>query len=309
MPELDQIITWINTSDIADDKKAIVQDYLNCLMQEGAQKDFQIKRLESNLIINTRFLNKTVEDLEKTVILLKDSNHQLNNFTRIASHDLKSPLRSISSFSALLHRSLGGKLNPKQGDYLKIIESSAKSMSELIDDLLTFTRINEESLNIKEENISSLLKSVLQSLDFDIKYNKATIENKLPCIQIHCDPIKIKQVFQNLISNSIKFSSLDNNCPHIVIDLIEEDKSWVFSVEDNGIGIENKFKEIVFHEFQKLNGDTYDGTGMGLSIVKKIVKKHEGDIWVDIDHKNGTKILFTISKHLAIKNSIASSYN
>lgn len=299
MSELNQIISWISSSDLAEEKKASALDYLKRYLQDAKKKDFQIKRLQSNLTINTRFLNKTVEDLESTVKLLKDSNHQLSNFTRIASHDLKSPLRSISSFSALLNKMLRGKLVKKEEDYLEIIESSAKSMSDLIDDLLTYTRINEESLNINEENLSSLIREVLLNLDFDIKYNQVTIENMLPDIQIYCDSIKMKQVFQNLIANSIKFSSIENNKPYIVIESKEDDNKWIFSIEDNGIGIENEFKELVFQEFQKLNGASFEGTGMGLSIVKKIVKKHEGDIWIEPEKKNGTKIIFTISKNLS----------
>lgn len=296
--EIAQIVNWINASELSEEKKIFAQQHLEKYSQEAELKEFQIMRLQGNLKINTRFLNKAVEDLESTVDLLKESNSQLGNFTQIASHDLKSPLRSISSFSALLNKKLKNKLNPKEVEYLEIIESSAKAMSELIDDLLTYTRINSECLNIKEESLSNIINGVLQNLDFDIKQHDAIIENNLPRAIISCDSIKVKQVLQNLIANGIKFSSFENNKPHIVLNLKEESNRWLFSVKDNGIGVEENFKEVIFAEFKKLNGDLFDGTGMGLSIVKKIVTKHKGEIWIADSQSQGTTFQFSISKDL-----------
>lgn len=298
MSTKDKIITWINDSDISDEHKLVIEGYFKEFEEEDQLKDFRIQRLKDNLKINTRFLNKAVEDLEKTVTLLKDSNKQLGNFVKIASHDLKSPLRSISSFSALLSRMLGEKLNDKENEYFEIIESSAISMVELIDDLLLFTRINSENLNIEDKELTDLTNDVLNNLMYDIEKTGTTVDCNFEPIVFKCDGIKFKQVLQNLISNSIKFSSSEGNKPHIVLDLKETPSQLCFSVEDNGIGIQEEFRELAFQEFKKLNGHSYEGTGMGLSIVKKIVNQHKGDIWIEPKSGKGTNISFTIAKDL-----------
>lgn len=298
MSNQEKIISWLNDSDLTEEQKVIARNFLEEAKDVSDVKDFQIKRLKDNLKINTRFLNKAVEDLEKTVNLLKDSNRQLGNFVKIASHDLKSPLRSISSFSALLNKMLNGKLNEKESQYFKIIESSAKSMSALIDDLLLFTRINSEILNISEEDLMQLMGEVKNNLNYDIEANQVNLECHLKPIMFKCDPIKFKQVMQNLIANSIKFSTYEGNKPHIILEVNETDKKWCFSVKDNGIGIDEEFREVAFQEFKKLNGNAFEGTGMGLSIVKKIIDKHDGEIWIEPRSEKGTTISFTISKDL-----------
>jgi len=298
MSDHDKFIGWIKNSDLLAEQKLAIQQHLQVIQKEGELKDFQIKRQKDNLKINSRFLNKAVEDLEETVDLLKDSNRQLANFVKIASHDLKSPLRSICSFSALLNKKLSEKLDDKEAYYFKILESSAQSMSELIDDLLLFTRINSENLNIESQELAPLVSEVLSILQYDIGQNGVKLECNFEAATIKCDPIKLKQVFQNLISNSIKFSSIEGNKPHVILGLEESNDEWIFSVKDNGIGIEKEFREVIFQEFQKLNGNSFEGSGMGLSIVKEIVHKHKGRVWIEPESMEGTTIIFTISKAL-----------
>lgn len=300
MSDLKRVINWIKNSDLSDEQKIIAQNYIHETKDLEELKDFQISKLKDNLKINTRFLNKTVEDLEKTVKLLKDSNAQLGNFVKIASHDLKSPLRSIGSFSALLNKMLSEKLNEKESEYFNIIQSSATSMSELIDDLLLFTKINSEDLNIQAVELSQLMEEVMTNLNYEIEKNEVNLESNFKDVKLKCDQIKFKQILQNLISNSIKFSSFEGNKPHIVLDMMETENHWCFSVKDNGIGINEEFREVAFQEFKKLNGNEFQGTGMGLSIVQKIVIKHSGKIWIEPTDK-GTLIMFTIAKDIAIK--------
>jgi len=302
LKNLDEILKWIEKSNIPNSRLEEIEEYFKEMKRECELKNFQVSRLKDNLKINTRFLNLTVHDLEHTVELLSDSNQQLNNFVKIASHDLKSPLRSISSFSALLGKMLNDKLTPKESEYFRIIETSAKSMGALIEDLLLFTRINAESLNIKEEYLDSMLNEVLQNLDFDIKKNQVVIENKTRPYLIRCDSIKFKQVLQNLIANGIKFSCFKDNIPHIVLEAEEKPAVWKFSVKDNGIGIDDIYKIEIFNEFKKLNGNDFEGTGMGLSICKKIINKHNGEIWIDEKVNHGTTFCFTIDKHLENEN-------
>lgn len=299
MKDVAQILSWIENSDISKDQQKEILAFVKEISDSNDVLEFQVKRLKDNLKINTRFLNSAVEDLERTVELLKDSNQQLNNFVKIASHDLKSPLRSISSFSALLDKMLKDKLTPKESEYFNIIENSAKSMGALIEDLLLFSRINAEDLNIKDESLNDMLNEVLQNLDFDIKRNEVVIENKVKPTSIKCDSIKFKQVLQNLIANGIKFSTFDGNRPHIVLDMEEDHQAWKFSIKDNGIGVEDKYVSEIFQEFKKLNGNNFEGTGMGLSICQKIVKKHDGKIWISKNNaEKGAEFCFTIAKNL-----------
>lgn len=298
MNELIEISNLIESSRLTEKEKQVTIEYISSIKKKYEVKKFIAKRLEENLIINTRFLDKAVNDLEKTVELLQISNRQLSSFVKIASHDLKSPLRSISSFSGLLDKILGDKLSKKEKEYFGIIEKSAKSMAALIDDLLLFTRINAEKLNVQDEDLNIMLNEVLQSLDYDIQKNNAIVERVVKPISLKCDPIKFKQLLQNLIANGIKFSSFEGSIPHIVIELNEDATHWIFKVQDNGIGISDDYRNEVFNEFKKLNGESFEGTGMGLSICKKIVNKHNGEIWVSPEVVSGTEFVFTIDKNL-----------
>jgi signal transduction histidine kinase len=294
------ILDWIKNSNLSADQKLATEKYLEKIQNDEGLKSFQIQRLKDNLKINSRFLNKTVEDLEETVNLLQDSNSQLGNFVKVASHDLKSPLRSIASFSALLNRMLAGKLNEKETEYFEIIESSAKSMYALIDDLLLFTKVNSEKLKIDKVELLSLVTEVITILNYDIENSKAVIKCNFKPVTLECDPIKFKQVLQNLISNSIKFSTYEGNIPHVILDLEETQDQWRFSIKDNGIGIDERFRDAAFMEFNKLNGDSYEGTGVGLSIVQKIIKKHNGEIKIEPTKGPGTTIVFSISKNIQL---------
>ncbi len=300
MDQKNQILKWINDSDLSDSQCDVIRDYINSIEKKDELQQFQIKRLKDNLKINTRFLDKAVQDLESTIELLKASNSQLSNFVKVASHDLKSPLRSISSFSGLLQKMLEGKFNTKERSYFEIIEKSAKSMSQLIDDLLLYTKLNAEHLNIDSHELKSMLGEVLQNLDYEITNNDVVIEDRMESLTFNCDAIKFKQLLQNLISNAIKFSSQDNNRAHIILRNMELPEEWQFYIEDNGIGIDKKYRLDVFGEFAKLNGNDFEGTGIGLSICKRIVDKHDGRIWIEANDDPGTIFGFSISKKLMI---------
>lgn len=267
------------------------------LEKERKKMDFQVKRQKEIQSINMRFLDKTVNDLETSNEKLISVNSQLASFVHIASHDLLSPLRSISSFSGLLKKITNDKLNESEKEYLNIIETSAISMAKLIDDLLIFVRVNAENLNISHTDCSGIIESVLELLNFDIDESK--IEISYPTCQgvINCDEVKLKQLLQNLIANAIKFSSSSEQAK-IDIKVLEEEDHWLFSVADNGIGIEKEFQDVIFEELKKLNGVTFEGTGMGLSICKKIAELHGGRIWVESELGKGSTFYFTIAKSL-----------
>lgn len=298
MNEYNQILDWIKSSNISDERVNSIQTFFAELQEKEELNNFQIKNLRDQVRINTRFLDKAIQDLEKSISQLKITNNQLSNFVKIASHDLKSPLRSISSFSGLLKKKLEGRLDDEEKEYCSFIEFNARSMSALIDDLLLFTKINSEDLNIREANVENMLNDVLSNLEHDIQKHKVKVIQKFDSQVINCDEIKFKQVLQNIISNSIKFSSVDGKIPEISFNNFEQNNQWCYSIKDNGIGIDQKFKTEIFTEFSKLNGNLYDGTGMGLSICKNIAQKHGGEIWIEDGDGCGVNIIFSISKSI-----------
>jgi len=224
-----------------------------------------------------------------------DSNLQLENFAFFASHDLQTPLRSIISFTQLLQLKLAGKLSKEEGEYMNFIISATKNMKDLVTDLLTYSSINKTQIKLKEIQVFKCLNELMVELNELIKENKATINLENINQNIQADPIKIRQVFQNLITNAIKFT-IKGNKPIIKIIGSENANKWIFSVADNGIGIDDIYKEKIFLLFKRLHSNEYEGTGIGLALVKKIIDQHNGEIWFTSEQNRGTTFYFSIPK-------------
>ena len=224
------------------------------------------------------------------------SNELLQNFAYIASHDLKAPIRTIVSFSQLLKRSLSDKLDEDSEEFLEFILSASKNMKDLIDDLLLFSRIDNQVLNIDELYVEDIFLAVVSDLQSIIREKNALIQWEGTVEKINGDFIKLKQLFQNLIFNAMKFQQIDNQ-PIITVRGTDEGDCWQFSVEDNGIGIEEDYFDRIFNLFQKIHAKTvYEGTGLGLAICKRIVEKHQGKIWLTSKLGKGSTFYFTVSK-------------
>jgi signal transduction histidine kinase/predicted negative regulator of RcsB-dependent stress response len=247
-------------------------------------KNFKAKRIaEGELEKKNAILEKYIE-----------SNIQLEQFAHIASHDLKSPLRTVGSFSSLLKRRAKEKLNTNELEYLDMISNAAKLMWNLVDDLMTYSQVNSLQMNLAPNNANQLVEEVLANLDFSIKENNAQINVLNLPEKFMVDETKVRQVFQNLISNSLKFMPPDTT-PKINIDCVSENGFWKFSVQDNGIGIPAEYHDKVFKPYKQLHTkDKFEGTGMGLAICKKIVEKHGGDISFESKIGKGTTFYFTI---------------
>ncbi|MDP1746333.1 MAG: ATP-binding protein, partial [Bacteroidota bacterium] len=210
-----------------------------------------------------------------------------------ASHDLQEPLRMVTSYLQLLENRYKDKLDQDAKDFISFAVDGSNRMRSLIHSLLEYSRINRvKAFEIIDVNI--LLKEVLENLSTAIKENKATIKiNDLP--KINGDPILINQLFQNLIQNAIKFKNTRN--PEIDISCKEEKDEYIFSVKDNGIGIQKEYIDKIFIIFKRLHSkEEYPGTGMGLAICKKIVERHGGKIWVESEFGKGSTFYFTIKK-------------
>ena len=236
---------------------------------------------------------KTTEELKQKSEELARSNTELEQFAYVASHDLQVPLRMVTSYLQLLEKRNSDKLDQEAKDFISFAVDGSERMRALIHSLLDYSRINRFK-PFEEISINELLKVVLENLSTSIKENKAIIKiSALPII--FGDPVLINQLFQNLIGNAIKFRNSKD--PEIEISYREENGYYLFSVKDNGIGIEKENIDKIFVIFKRLhNKEKYPGTGMGLAICKKIVERHGGKIWVESDIGKGSTFYFTIKK-------------
>lgn len=227
-------------------------------------------------------------------------NAELDSFVYTASHDLRAPLRGISAFARFLEEDYASQLDAAGRDHLQEIRNGADRLSCLIDDLLTLSRITRIKNPYDLVSIPVLIDDILKRIEFDIKENKVDICVKKNMQPVMCDRIKMGEVFLNLINNAIKFSSKNNNqTPRVEIGYQEKDLVHEFFVKDNGIGIDPQYHERVFGIFKRLHKQgEYDGTGAGLSIVKRIIQEHGGDIWIESELGRGAKFVFTILKGL-----------
>jgi signal transduction histidine kinase len=237
--------------------------------------------------------------LDEQAVELRRSNAELEQFAYVASHDLQEPLRKLASFSQLLEKRYGDKLDERGTEYIAYAVDGAKRMQVLINDLLTFSRVGRLNATSTEVELDATVDTALSNLSTSIEESGAQIlrpSKGLP--RVDGDPTLMVMVWQNLISNAVKFRQ-DGVAPRIVIEcdqrIHDDDADWLFTVSDNGIGIPQEFADKVFVIFQRLHGrDAYSGTGIGLALCKKIVEHHGGNIWIDPSNTEGTCIRFTL---------------
>lgn len=240
----------------------------------------QLKRSELELI-------KKAQELER-------SNHDLEQFSYVASHDLQEPLRKVSSFCQLLVQECGDSLSPDARQYIDFIVDGAKRMQTLVADLLEFSRVGRGDLKAQRLDSEAVVAQALDSLMFTIEDSRARItKDELP--RIFGNENEIMRLFQNLLSNSLKYRS--ERDPVIHISARPDGENWLFSIHDNGIGIAPSYSESIFILFKRLHGrEKYPGTGIGLALCKKIVERHGGRIWVDSQLGNGSTFYFTLPR-------------
>jgi light-regulated signal transduction histidine kinase (bacteriophytochrome) len=228
---------------------------------------------------------------------LARSNRELEDFTYVVSHDLKEPLRGIDAFSTFLVEDYGDKLDEQGRKYVSVLRDSARRMSALIEDLLMLSRIGRTRPEYVTVSVEPLLEDIRQDLSFTLEQKKVDLRIQSDLPTPTCQPTHLKQVFQNLISNAVKF----NDKPHRVVEIAcrEDDGVYTFSVRDNGIGIDERYHEKIFQIFQRLGRrEDYEGTGAGLTICKKIVEAHGGKIWLESKVGEGSIFSFTIPKSI-----------
>jgi signal transduction histidine kinase/ligand-binding sensor domain-containing protein len=280
---------------IAGSAVAFYKFRINRIEAQKVKLEQQVHEKTRLLLQSTKEEQKARLDADQANIQLEKKNKELEEFVYIASHDLKEPLRTTSGFVDLFQKQYKGKLDKKADQYLSYITQASDRMKRLIDDLLDYSRAgNKKELEPVDCNI--VLQEVLADLGIALREAGAEIKaDRLPVINAY--PTGIKQLFQNLITNGIKFRKKDVP-PRIQISAQIKNDSWKFSFSDNGIGISGQHQEKIFIIFQRLHTrKEYEGSGIGLAHCKKIVELHNGNIWVESTPGEGSNFYFTLPAH------------
>ena len=231
--------------------------------------------------------------LKKLTADLESSNKELEQFAYVASHDLKEPLRIVSSYMKLLEKRYREKLDGDAFEFIKYAVDSSERMQKMVDDLLTFSRVQTIGREFDAVRSDEALDKSIENLHVAIKETGAVIERgALPALR--ADASQLAHVFQNLIGNAIKFRGVER--PKIRVSAKEDGRQWVFSVDDNGVGFDMRYKDKLFQVFQRLHGREYPGSGIGLATCKRIVERHGGRIWADSEPGRGSTFYFSIGK-------------
>jgi PAS domain S-box-containing protein len=248
-------------------------------------------------ILNKELTFQNVEKVKRAKEL-ENANKDLEQFAYVASHDLQEPLRMISSFTQLLERKYKDKLDQDANEYIHFVVDGASRMQKLLINLLDFSRISTRAKTFVHVDTKTIVGQAISILHQSVSANNALLScDDLPVVK--ADEAQILRVFQNLIENAIKFKrkTPGSEFPKIHIACTKQDNMYRFSVADNGIGIEMQYHDKVFSVFQRLHSARdYAGTGIGLSICKRIVERHGGTIWFESVANEGTTFYFTIPK-------------
>ena len=253
------------------------------------------KRLAEELEARTKQIETLYQETLSKSLEIERRNKELDDFAYVVSHDLKEPLVTIEGYGKILYKDFEEKLGSTGLEYLNSVITAANRMKKFIDDLLALTRLTRVTESFRPTSIGALLDEIQRDFEFTLRERNVQliIENTMPVIQ--CNESQMKLLFQNLLSNALKFN--DKSSPKVVIGYHEEPKDDRFFVRDNGIGIEEEYFEKIFGIFQRLHrSEEYSGTGVGLTIAKKIIDVHKGKIWIESKIGKGTTVHFSIPK-------------
>jgi signal transduction histidine kinase len=237
-------------------------------------------------------IEETNVDLQEGAVELEEANTRLEQFAYVASHDLQEPLRMVTSYLQLLEKRYRDNLDDDAQEFISYAIDGAKRMKQMIDALLAYARVATRGLSVETTDCEQLLSQVLSNLKFVIEDNGALITHA-PLPIVTADSTQLLEVFQNLIGNAIKFRG--NEPPQVHVSAERRGEMWVFSVQDNGLGIAPDHLEHVFTIFKRLHPQMeYPGTGIGLAICRKVIERHEGRIWVESRPGEETTFFFSI---------------
>jgi PAS domain S-box-containing protein len=289
-PELDEGV-WIevSASPLKDRDRAVIGGV-------AAFRDVTQRRADEREI---RKLNEELEErVAQRTAQLEAANQELEAFAYSVSHDLRAPLRHIGGFSRILVEDFAAKMEPEAQQHLQRIEDGTRRMGLLVDELLNLARVGRHALKLQVGSLNSIITEVVALLQPDTEGRAVDWKiAKLP--RVECDPILIRQVFQNLISNALKFTRTRERAV-IEIDHRQQRGQTVIFVRDNGVGFDMKYTDKLFGVFQRLHrAEDFEGTGVGLAVVQRIVQKHGGMVWAQAELGKGATFYFTLSAETA----------
>lgn len=233
-------------------------------------------------------------DLKKNVAQLEVTNKELESFSYSVSHDLRAPLRAINGYSKIIQEEFNTQLDDELRRLLVIIQNNAKKMGVLIDDLLAFSKLGRKEIIKTSIDTNEMVKQIIEDMKGSMKHNAKLCVNNLPLAE--GDYTLLYQVFVNLISNSIKYSS-KKDTPQIEINSFEKEDAYIFYVRDNGSGFNMDYAHKLFGVFQRLHtDDEFEGTGVGLAIVQRVIVKHGGSVWAEGEIDKGATFYFSLPK-------------
>jgi light-regulated signal transduction histidine kinase (bacteriophytochrome) len=258
---------------------------------------FENSALVDELLATQGMLRRSHEELEKRVAErtteLSQTNAELQRLTYVASHDLQEPLRNAANFALLLDARYRDRLDADGREFLQIIVSGVKHMRTLVNDLLSHSRLGMPP-QLEEVDCAAIVDQIRENLRSVIEESGASVtRDPLPVVQ--ADARQLEQVFANLLSNAIKFRGKERLRVHFGVE--ERPGEWLFTVQDNGIGIAPRYAEQIFEMFERLYSQAeYPGTGIGLAVCRKIIESHHGRIWVDSEEGRGAAFSFTLPR-------------
>ncbi len=276
-------------------------------IQQERDRTEEIRKINVGLESEIEQRKKVERALKDATMRLTSSNQDLQQFAYVASHDLQEPLRAVAGFLALLSKKLKakGELDPESESWINFAVDGSQRMRNLINDLLSYARVESRGKPLVETDCNQALALAKTDLSVLLEETQAKIESDtLPTIL--ADQSQITQLFQNLIGNAVKFRGSES--PVVTITCEKQERDWLFSVKDNGIGFEQEHAQRIFVIFQRLQGrEEYPGTGIGLALCKKIIDRHGGKIWAEAEKGKGACFRFTIPMMEGDKNGQSSN--
>ena len=274
----------------------IISSAMHRARERAILRQIELEREMSERVQAEEALRKAHDELELRVqertAELARSNAELQQFAYVASHDLQEPLRMVSNFTQLLAERYDAKLDSDGREFIAFAVEGATRMQTLVQDLLSLSRVGTRGRNLEMVRLDQAVDRAVANLEFSIQETGASVtHDELP--EVMADSSQMMQLFQNLIGNGIKFKGAEP--PRVHITASRNGKEWTFSVRDNGIGFEPQYADRIFSVFQRLHSrDEYQGNGIGLSICRKIVERHQGRIWAESIPGSGATFYFTM---------------
>jgi light-regulated signal transduction histidine kinase (bacteriophytochrome) len=263
-------------------------------LPDGSSYAVRARPFEGGMLVSFRELTTHAAELARLNAALTRSKEELDQFAYVASHDLQEPLRTVSSFTQLLEQRYRGKLDEKADRYIQFVVDGANRMQGLLQDLLTFSRVGTRGKPFAPTDAGAALRRALAPLEASIARTHAAVTAE-PLPIVMADPIQLEQLFHHLLDNALEYRSPET-APCIQVSARREKDQWLFSVQDNGIGIESRYFERIFVIFQRLHAKgRHPGTGAGLALCKKIVERHGGRLWLESTPGQGSTFFFTLS--------------